>query len=142
MSVVKEITAIAEMEALFPVLCQMYPNLLETEYQSVLPARVAQGYRMIAVFDDAGKPQAVAGFWIGYRFYCKKFLQIDNMVADKNRTVKACGKLLIDWVKKEAKAQGCERILLDTFVENYDAHRLFMREGFIARGYHYNFLLD
>ncbi len=142
MPYVQELKTIAEMEALFPVLCQMYPNLSQDEYRQVLPERVAQGYRMIAVLDDAGTAQAVAGFWIGYRFYCKKFLQIDNMVADKNRTIKGCGKLLIDWVKKEAKAKGCERILLDTFVENYDAHRLFMREGFIARGYHYNYILD
>lgn len=136
MAQVKEITTIAEMEALFPVLRQMYPNLTESEYQEVLPERVVQGYRMIAVMDESDKVQAVAGYWIGYRFYCKKFLQIDNMVADQNRTIKGCGKLLLDWVKNKAEEEGCQRILLDTFVENFDAHRLFIREGFIARGYH------
>lgn len=139
MSTVKELTDLNEVYALYPVFNQMYPDLPQDEFEAVIPGRMERGFRVIAVFDAQGKPQAVAGFWIGYRFYCKKFIQIDSMVADEARTVKGCGKMLLDFVKEEGRKHGCKRVLLDTFVENYPAHKLFMREGFVGRGYHYNF---
>ncbi len=40
------------------------------------------------------------------------------------------GKAIIDWVVARARAQGCERMFLESGVNNHRAHELFERVGF------------
>jgi GNAT superfamily N-acetyltransferase len=142
MATLKELTSLEQMKEVFWLMRQMYPNLAEDEYQDVLSERLVQGYRMVAVVNQKDIIQAIAGFWIGYRFYSGRFVQIDNMIADQKRTIKGCGKLLIDWIKEEGRKHHCKRVILDSYVENFSAHKLFFREGFVARGYHFNHVLS
>ena len=137
---IKELNDIDEIIAVFPVLSHMYPDLTLDEYKTIIPKRLNEGYRMVAVFDGE-KCVCAAGFWIGVRFYCGKFMQLDNMVSLPNARSKGAGKLLVDWIKSLAKTEGCNKIILDTYVENFEAHKFFLREGFIIRGYHLNYNL-
>ncbi|MCE3232989.1 MAG: family N-acetyltransferase [Rickettsiaceae bacterium] len=128
------------MYAAFPVLAHMYPDMSQEEYRNILPERVNNGYRMLGVFDDE-KCVCSAGFWISYRFYCGKFIQLDNMVSLPDYRSKGVGKLVTDFIKNLGITDGCNKVLIDTYVENFNAHRFFLREGFIIRGYHLNYEL-
>lgn len=136
--IVKELKTLEEMFAVFDVLAHMYPNMSRPEYEAILPERVETGYRMLGVFDGE-KCICSAGFWISYRFYCGKFIQLDNMVTLPDARSKGVGKLVVDFIKNTGKSDGCKKVLVDTYVENFSAHRFFLREGFIIRGYHLNF---
>ena len=137
---VKELTTIDEMLTVYDVQAQMYTDMTRAKYEEIIPQRIADGYRMLGVF-DGDTCICTAGFWIGVRFYCGKFIQLDNMVADEQHRAKGAGKAVVDWIKELGKKEGCNRILIDTYVENFDAHRFFYREGFIIRGYHLNYTL-
>jgi GNAT superfamily N-acetyltransferase len=134
----KEFTTIPEMLAVFHVLAHMYPDMTYEEYASILPDRLSGGYRMLGVF-DGDKCVCTGGFWVSFRFYCGKFIQLDNMVTLPEYRSKGVGKLVTDWIKETGKSEACERVLIDTYVENFEAHRFFFREGFIIRGYHLNY---
>ncbi|MDB2414235.1 GNAT family N-acetyltransferase [Rickettsiales bacterium] len=138
---VRELKTIDEMFSAFEVISQMYPDMTKAHYEEIIPQRVDSGYRMAAVFDDENNCICCTGFWISYRFYCGKFLQMDNLVTDKNNISKGAGKEIVNWIKDLAKKENCKRIILDSYVENFDAHRFFYREGFIIRGYHLNYTL-
>lgn len=128
------------MISVFPVLGYMYPDMTKKEYIKILPERIDNGYRMLGVFDGE-KCVCSAGFWISYRFYCGKFIQLDNMVTLPDYRGQGVGKLVTNFIKLTGKSEGCEKVLIDTYVENFDAHRFFFREGFIIRGYHLNYKL-
>lgn len=130
----------ADVKAAYDVLRHMYPDMTSEEYVKIALARLAEGYRLVAVL-DGDKMVSVAGFWIGMRFYCGKFIQLDNFVTLPDYRGRAVGKLLVDWIKDLGRAENCNRVILDTYVDNYPAHRFFLREGFIIRGYHLNFML-
>jgi GNAT superfamily N-acetyltransferase len=136
--IVKELKSLEEMFAAFDVLSNMYPDMNRAEYEAVLPERVKNGYRMVGVF-DGDTCVCSAGFWISYRFYCGKFIQLDNMVTVPDARSKGVGKLVVDFIKSLGKSESCQKVLIDTYVENYSAHRFFLREGFIIRGYHLNY---
>lgn len=136
----KELTSIDDMVAIFPVLSNMYPDLSIEEYKEIIPKRKVEGYRMVGVFDGE-KCVCAAGFWVGVRFYCGKFIQLDNMVSMPEARSKGAGKMLVDWIKAVGKTEGCNKIILDTYVENFEAHKFFLREDFLIRGYHLNYNL-
>jgi GNAT superfamily N-acetyltransferase len=138
--IVKELKTIKEMLSVFDVLSHMYPSMTKEEYDSITPDRVKDGYRMLGVFDGE-KCVCTGGFWISYRFYCGKFIQLDNMVTIPKYRSKGVGKLITDQIKNIGKTEGCAKVLIDTYVENFEAHRFFFREGFIIRGYHLNYKL-
>ena len=98
---VLEVTTPQEMYRLYDVLAPLYPDLSHAQFNAITDARLPQGYRMIGVFDDQKSCHAAAGFWINIRFYCGKFIQIDNMVKAEHSTLKGAGTLLLDWIKEE-----------------------------------------
>ena len=134
---IRELSSVEEMCSVYPIMAQMYDNMSSKQYEDLIKSRHGSGYRMLGVYED-GKCIAAAGFWIGIRFYCGKFIQIDNLVTDTQYRSKGVGGKILNWVKKLGKKEGCKRVLLDSYVENFDAHQFFYREGFIIRGYHFN----
>ena len=135
------LTTPKQMLAAFEVMSHMYPDLSQDEFLELLAGMVHKGYSMIGVIDEQGKCIGAAGYWIGVRLYCRKFIQIDNLVVLPEKRGKQAGKMMMDEIKQIGREEGCQRVILDTYVENFDAHRFFYREGFIIRGYHMNFIL-
>src|SRR4051812_13786978 len=103
---IRELISLAEMESVYPVLAQMYPKMTEAEYKTLIADRIHSGYRMLGVFKD-DVCICSAGFWIGVRFYCGKFIQLDNMVTDQAHRSVGAGKLVVDWIKDLARKEGC-----------------------------------
>ena len=127
----------------FRVMRHMYPDLTEALFQDHLASMVHRGYSMLGVVKEQVPGYVgVAGYWIGYRLYCGKYIQVDNLVILPEHRGQGVGKLIMDEIKVIGHEEQCKRVLLDSYVENFEAHRFFYREGFIARGYHMNYLFD
>jgi GNAT superfamily N-acetyltransferase len=134
--VIRELLTFKEMSAQHKLLTQLSPQVNKKEYDRMLREMLGQGYRMIGVF-DGNKCVGISGFWIATKFYCDKYLEPDNVVIDKKYRSKGIGKLILDWLTAEAKRNNCKTIILDAYVENFQAHHFYYREGFIARGFHF-----
>ncbi len=133
---IKEIVGKNNMLALFPLIKQLNPKLRKAEYSAMLDDMLAHGYRMAAIYDGE-KCAGLSGFWISTKIYSGKYVELDNVVIDKEYRSKGLGKKLCDWVLKEAKKKGCVIAMLDAYLENIPAHRFYYREGFYARGFHF-----
>jgi GNAT superfamily N-acetyltransferase len=133
---IEEVKDKNEMLSFHSLIKQLNPKLKKVEYKVMLDDMLAHGYRMAAVYDGE-KCAGLSGFWIATKIYSGKYVELDNVVIDKNYRNKGIGKKLCDWILKEAKKQGCVTAMLDAYAENIPAHRFYYREGFYVRGFHF-----
>ena len=100
--------------------------------------------KMLSVFDNGGRMALVAdegevvcvAVWRlientadGRRIY------VDDLVSDEQRRSRGAGKLLLGWLEKQAKAQDCSALTLDSGVQRHGAHRFYFREGMHISSY-------
>lgn len=133
---IAELVTIEEMLKNYDLLAQLSPQVSREAYESMVNEMKAQGYRMVGVFDGE-RCIGMSGFWIATKFYSGKYIELDNVVIDKDHRGRGVGKLLCDWVVSEGRKAGCQTAMLDAYVENKDAHRFYFREGFVLRGFHF-----
>jgi ribosomal protein S18 acetylase RimI-like enzyme len=122
----------AEVAACFPVMAQLRPHLASAEE---LVARVARqretGYCILAAWCD-GKPVALTGYRVQVNLIYGKFLYVDDLVTKADRRRSGLGARLLDALAIEAGRLGCERLVLDTALDNVLAHRFYYRQGLLA----------
>ncbi len=138
--VIKELSTKQEMLNQLVLITQLTDTLTFESYSEMLDDMLAHGYRQVGVFED-DKCIGLSGFWITTKIYSGKYVELDNVVIDKEYRSKGIGKLLCDWVLNEAKTKGCKTAMLDAYIENEAAHRFYEREGFYKRGYHFLYKL-
>jgi len=125
-------------ESTYCVTSQLYNIDIET-YVSYIEEMKSSDYKLFSMNNDDGLCVAVVGYRVGRRLYCGKYLHIDNLIVSKDVRSKGLAKKLIDFCKEEASKSKCDVILADSYVENRNAHRLFLREKFHIRGFHFKF---
>ena len=106
------------------------------DYKQMLTEMVPHNYFQVVIY-EGDNLLGVSGYWICTKIYSGKYIEIDNLVIDKEHRSKNIGKLLVDWMIEEGKRNNCQTMMLDAYVENFKAHKFYYREGFIARGFHY-----
>jgi GNAT superfamily N-acetyltransferase len=134
--VIREIKTEKEMVSQFPLILQLNSKLIKSAYEKMIRDMISHGYRMAGVFDGK-KCVGLSGFWIATKIYSGRYVELDNVVIDKNYRSQGLGKLLCDWIIIEAKKQGCETAMLDAYAENSSGHKFYLREGYMIRGFHF-----
>jgi len=127
-----------EVAACFPLMAQLRPHLADAEE---LVARVARqretGYRILAAWraDTLGKgvPLALAGYRIEENLIHGRFLYVDDLVTAEGERGGGLGARLLEALATQAGKLGCERLVLDTALDNVLAHRFYYRQGLLAR---------
>lgn len=79
-----------------------------------------------------GKPVALAGYRVQVNLIYGKFLYVDDLVTEADRRRFGLGARLLDALAIEAGKLGCERLVLDTALDNVLAHRFYYRQGLLA----------
>lgn len=130
------LTQKSEMLPHYPLIRQLSPGVSEERYAFLLDDMLAHGYRMAAVF-EAETCVGVSGIWVATKIYSGRYLEMDNVVVADTHRSKGIGKLLTDFVVGIARAENCEMVMLDAYLENEKAHSFYEREGFVKRGYHF-----
>ncbi len=88
-------------------MAQLRPQLTrETHVARVRQLMASDGFRLAYVVED-GVARAVAGYRVLDMLYCGRFLSVDDLVADDRVSSKGHGKALLDWLKEEARREGC-----------------------------------
>jgi GNAT superfamily N-acetyltransferase len=63
------------------------------------------------------------------------------IVSEKHRN-KGVGELLFSALKDKAEQLGCTMLALDSYTDNFKAHKFFYQQGYIPRGFHFINILD
>ena len=130
-------TTDTEILATFDVMHHLRPMLIRDTYVARIRQLMASdGYRLTAVVED-GRVRAVAGWRILDMLYCGRFLSVDDLVSDPAVRSRGHGKALLDWLKAEARREGCAQLELISNVVREDAHRFYFREGLAVDAFHF-----
>ncbi|HAE46117.1 MAG: GNAT family N-acetyltransferase [Tistrella sp.] len=123
-------------EEILPLLTRLYPAI-PAETIAARLARVAAGDWRCLVMREAGQIVALSGFRIMERICYGRFLYVDHFVTDDTRRSRGAGRVLLDRLAGLARDEGCESMVLDTFVTNARAQKFWFREGFQVVGFHF-----
>ncbi len=140
--IVRELDGKAEMLNYLSVMQELYPSLTFEDYDTDLTAMIPNNkYGQVAVFegDDC---LGIAGYWIGTKLWCGKYLEIDNMVVSSKFRSRGVGKLIFNYLNEKAKEEGCSMMALDSYTANFKAHKFFYNEGFGPKGFHFIRILE
>lgn len=137
----REITSKDEMLKNYEILTEVYPELTFEAYNKELDSMLPHNYGQVGVFDGeicAG----LSGYWIGSKLWCGTYMELDNVVVSKKYRRMGIGKQLFEHFEKKAKELGCTMLALDSYSDNFEAHKFFYNEGYIPRGFHFINVLD
>lgn len=131
-----ECTTLEAIEANFPLLVQLYPDLSKEKYRIYVQDMLQTGYRQIGCFVE-GSCVAVTGFHCTTHLSSGKYLYVDDLITDSKHRGKHYASALLQHVEQEAVRLGCGYIFLDAFVENNPAHKLYHAHGFAIAAFHF-----
>jgi len=143
----------ADIASTFDVMVQLRPHLARSGYVATVMRMMAGGYRLAAVYEEsaAGAGQAegrarrvvaVAGYRLMENLVAGRHLYVDDLVTGESERSRGYGKLLLDWLKAEARAAGCAELHLDSGVQRHAAHRFYLRERMHISSYHFRLALE
>ena len=135
--VIKKLDNLEDMMSAYPLISQMYDKMDFPTYKSYVEEMVATNdFKMVAAFLDE-KMVGVSGYWVFIMLYCGRYLQVSNLVVDREKRSLGVGKKILAYLEEKAKKLDCQKIVLDSYTENKKSHSLYYREGFYIRGFHF-----
>ncbi len=101
-----------------------------------------EGYRLVGAFLP-GEPQAAAvmGFRTMTLLYAGLTLYVDDLSTRPEYRGRGLARALLDWAEVEARRLGCEELHLDSGVQRFPAHRLYLKFGFDISAHHFGKVL-
>lgn len=97
-----------------------------------------EGYRLAGVFLEASPDAvAVAGFRVENNLAVGHFLYVDDLVTAEAHRGRGYARVLMDWLKDEARSLGCEHFHLDSATHRHEAHRLYLNAGLDITSFHF-----
>ena len=135
--IVRKLNSDDEILAARAVMRQLRPQVPEADYLSTVRRMMqTDGYRQAAVF-EGNDVVAVAGYRFMEMLYAGKTLYVDDLNTNEALRSRGHGKLLMDWLKREAREHGCVQLQLDSGVQREQTHRFYFREGLTINCYHF-----
>ena len=138
--VVQLLSERADVEATFPVVKQLRPHLTLETYADTIARLHATGFRLAAV-KVGGQIVAVAGYRRSESLAWGAHYYVDDLVTAENVRSRGYGKMLLDWLKNAALAEGCASLQLDSGVQRCSAHRFYLRERMDITCHHFGIVL-
>jgi GNAT superfamily N-acetyltransferase len=130
----------AEIRACYPVMAELRPQLAEEDFMTRVARQQRAGYAL-AYLKDHGVVQAVGGFRISESLAWGKYMYVDDLVSRAAVRSRGYGQALFQWLVAQAKSQGCETFHLDCGVQNFDAHRFYLRNRMYISSHHFRLSL-
>jgi GNAT superfamily N-acetyltransferase len=126
--VIRRAQSEAEVLACLPVLQQLRPHLTAEGFLAQLGRMRAEGFQLCALHEES-VVRAVAGYRFLEMFATGRILYVDDLVTDAAVRSRGHGAALLAWLQREAQAQGCRYLELDSGHTRADAHRFYTRQG-------------
>ena len=138
---VKHAETDAEIERLFPVMCELRPHLIDADdFLTRVRRQQQSGYRLIYV-EDAGKPVACSGFRITEFLFSGKQLYVDDLICLESHRGLGFAEALMRWMEAHGRAEGCAQFHLDSGTHRLRAHHFYFRLGLSITSFHFQKML-
>ena len=125
-----------EFALLYKLIAQLNSKMSEKQFHSLLKEMLPKGYRCIVAVEGNAYVGA-AGFWTGTKFWCGRYMEVDNLVVDAHRRGENIGQQLMRWLEVEAQRLGCQLVGLPVYTHNQSAQRFYYREGYGIEGFYF-----
>lgn len=137
---IRPLTTAAELRTIWPVAQQLRPHLDEDRFVEQALRQMAGTFRATGLY-DGGAARAYAGWRVHENLVYGLHLYVDDLVTDQTVRSRGYGKALLDWLKDEARRQGCAKLQLDSGTHRKDAHAFYLREGLRIEAFHFGIAL-
>ncbi len=134
---IREIVSDEGLHAIWPVVAQLRDHLDEAEFVAQARRQLAEGWHAVALFQD-DVPRAFAGWRAQEMLAHGRLLYVDDLVTDAHARSGGHGKALLDWLKAEARRQGCRKLELDSGTQRHGAHAFYLRERMRISAHHFS----
>lgn len=122
----------------FWLMQQLRPHLTsEAEFLERWQRQATEGYFLAGLF-DGGTLVALTGYRVQENLVYGRFLYVDDLVTDAALRGSGHGERLIAHLRDQARALGCDRLVLDTPLSNSLGHRFYFRCGLLASSLRFN----
>ena len=127
----------AEILACLPVMRELRPHLRDGDaFVAQVRRQADQGYRLLALRDD-GEVLACAGYRLTDSLLRGRFLYVDDLVTRKDQRSRGHGERLLHALVAEARVAGCSALVLDSGLDNPQAHRFYLRHRLAIRAFRF-----
>jgi len=121
----------AELAACFPVMRELRPHLSDpASFVTRVHRQRAAGYRLLAAW-RGDEPVGLAGYRVQENLIRGRFCYVDDLVVRADARRGGLGARLLDAVAAAARAQGLDRLVLDTALDNLLGQRFYFRYGML-----------
>ena len=127
----------SDIHIILPLIQKLNPGTALEILKKRLDTMKMHGYHCAGFYLEK-KLIGISGFWIGGKFYCGKYMELDNVFIDEKYRSSGYGDLLVNWLEKHARTLGCETIMLDAYVSNTRAHKFYIQRNYEIIGYHFS----
>jgi GNAT superfamily N-acetyltransferase len=126
----------SEIDRCFPIMQELRPHLLQTEFVNRVKQQQQQGYRL-AYLKEEDDIKALAGFRLSQCLASGKFLYVDDLITQPGERSKGYGDRLMSWLVDYARSHACDQLQLDSGVQRFAAHRFYFRQRLEITSYHF-----
>lgn len=126
----------ADIEACFPLMLQLRPQLLVDEWLQRVILQRSEHYQL-ALLRDGRSARSCAGFRIHTNLFAGRHMYVDDLVSDETVRGAGYGQQLLGWLKSHARAQGCGQLHLDSGVQRFAAHKFYLMQGMRISSHHF-----
>jgi GNAT superfamily N-acetyltransferase len=130
-------TTAEEIDRCFPVMSQLRPLLVASEFVGVVQRQQAEGYQ-IAYLEHEGMIRSVAGFRLQNMLVSGRTFYVDDLVTDSNGRSQGLGAAMLEWLIALAREAGCASFSLDSGTHRQDAHAFYLRHRLRITSFHFN----
>lgn len=130
-----------EFPLILPLIEKNNAKIPPDELRLRLEAMIPLGYHCIAAC-DGDRIVGVAGHWLGARFYCGEYMDVDNVVVEESIRSHGIGLKMMDWLHAKARELRCKVVVLDSCVTYARAHKFYFCQGYEILGYHFSKEVD
>lgn len=132
---------VEEIKACFAVMKELRPHLKdEASFIEQVQRQHKNGYHLVALY-EGNKVSALVGYRFLETLAWGKFIYIDDLITHTISRKKGYGAMLLEWTIELAKKEGCQQVHLDSGYQRFDAHRLYLNQGFELICHHFGLKL-
>lgn len=125
-----------EIKNCFAVMSELRPHLEEGKFLDTVRAMEKDGFRL-AFIEDGGEVVCVGGYRISSNLAFGKNLYVDDLSTGEKHRSKGYGEQMLQWLRAEAKQQGCNILHLDSGTQRKRAHKFYLCQGLHIASFHF-----
>jgi GNAT superfamily N-acetyltransferase len=126
----------AEIARCAPVMRELRPHIPEADFVARVRRQEPMGYRL-AMLEEGGLVQAVAGFRIHENLSSGRMLYVDDLVTRADARSRGHGAALVAWLAELGRRERCDHLELDSGLQRHDAHRFYLAQRMAIVSHHF-----